>query len=120
MMENNATAANTSLALMQASQAKSASLSIDAKNASKDKNMAQIEMVAKDFEAVFVAEMMKPMFAGVKVNGMFGGGKGEEIFRGILIQEYGKMMAESGQLGISDAVKAEMIRMQETASGVRR
>ena len=119
MMDNNATA-STSLALMQASQAKSASLSIDAKSASKDKDMAKIEMVAKDFEAVFIAEMMKPMFSGIKVDGMFGGGKGEEIFRGMMIQEYGKMMSETGQLGIADAVKAEMIRMQESASGAIR
>lgn len=70
---------------------------------------------AEEFEAVFIAEMMKPMFEGLKTEGMFGGGKAEEIFRGMILQEYGKMMAGTGALNMADSVKAEMIKMQEHA-----
>lgn len=80
-------------------------------------NMQQIEESARDFEAMFVSEMIKPMFEGIETGGMFGGGKGEEIFRGFLIDEYGKMLAGTGQLGIADMVKQQMIEMQEKASG---
>jgi Rod binding domain-containing protein len=107
---------DTSIALMQASQ----SQTLEAVNAAKsstdkkmsDKDMKRFDEVSKDFEAMFVTEMMKPMFEQIKPDERFGGGKGEEIFSGMMLQEYGKMMAETGQLGIADSVKQELIRMQ--------
>ena len=73
----------------------------------------QIDEKAREFEAVFATEMMKPMFDGVKPDKMFGGGKGEEIFQGLMLDQYGKLMADRGGLGIADAVKAELLRIQE-------
>lgn len=110
--------ANTSLAVLQASQGDVAGRSLNTKNV-KDKNLAQIEEAAKEFEAVFMSEMLKPMFEGIKTDSRFGGGKGEEIFRGFMIDEYGKIMAERGDIGIGEAVKAEMIRLQEAANNPR-
>lgn len=109
---------DTSLALMQASQAEASNAALKTKNI-QDKDLTKIEEAAKEFEAVFMAEMMKPMFAGIKTDSRFGGGKGEEIFRGFMVQEYGKLIAERGEIGIADAVKAEMIRMQEAANDPR-
>lgn len=82
-------------------------------------NMAKIEESARDFEAMFVTEMMKPMFEEIETGGMFGGGKTEEIFRGFMMDEYGKMIAQTGQLGIADMVKAQMIEMQEKADAAK-
>lgn len=110
--------ADTSLAIMQSSQADASNAALKAGNA-QDKNMQQIEDAAKEFEAVFMTEMIKPMFEGLKTNSRFGGGKGEEVFRGFMIQEYGKLIAERGEIGIADSVKAEMIRLQETANDPR-
>lgn len=106
-----------SLALMQAqmAQSKAAQAQTSAKNMSENE-MAKFEAAAKDFEAMFVTEMMKPMFENLKPDPRFGGGKGEEIFQGMMLQEYGKMMAETGQLGIADNIKQELIRMQAEAS----
>ena len=112
---NNLMSTDTSLALMQATQAKAENLAKQAMS-SQDKKDAQLEAAAKDFEAVFITEMMKPMFAGIKTDSKFGGGKGEEIFRGIMLQEYGKMISETGQIGIADSIKAELIQMQETTA----
>ena len=64
-------------------------------------DMAKIEESARDFEAMFVTEMMKPMFEEIETGGMFGGGKTEEIFRGFMLDEYGKKIAQTGQLGIA-------------------
>lgn len=80
---------------------------------SKIKNYAQIEAKAKEFEAVFISEMMKPMFESVEVDPMFGGGNSEEIFRGMLTQEYGKKIAETKSIGVADFVKRELIRIQQ-------
>ncbi|MCB9982317.1 MAG: rod-binding protein [Rhodospirillales bacterium] len=105
------------MALLQASQVEPGKASSALKNAVKTREMEKIEAAAQDFEAVFLAEMMKPMFAGIKTDGQFGGGKGEEIFRGIMVQEYGKMIAQTGGVGIADHVKDHMIRMQSELQG---
>ncbi len=67
---------------------------------------------AQDFEGVFVAQMMEPMFQGLRTDGLFGGGNGEMIFRSLMIQEVGKEVAASGGIGIADNVYREMLRMQ--------
>ncbi len=68
---------------------------------------------AQDFEAVFISEMIKPMFETVEVDDTFGGGKGEEVFRGLMVQELGKSLAKRGGLGLSDQVNAELLKLQE-------
>jgi Rod binding domain-containing protein len=79
---------------------------------------AQIEKTrksAQDFEAMAVSQMLQPMFDTVKTaKGLFGGGKGEEMWKPMLVSEMGKMMAKSGGIGIADSVFKEMLRMQET------
>ncbi|MAH05034.1 MAG: flagellar biosynthesis protein FlgJ [Alphaproteobacteria bacterium] len=70
---------------------------------------------AADFEAMFITQMLKPLFESIEVNPMFGGGKGEEIFQGFLIEEYGKSLGQAGGVGIADHVKQELIRIQEMA-----
>lgn len=119
-MMNDLLSNDTSLALMQASQAdisaKTFELNRQAKqNGLTDDQDAHFDAVAKDFEAMFMAEMMKPVFDSIKPDARFGGGKGEEIFKGLMLQEYTKMMAETGQVGIADMVKQELIRMQAQA-----
>jgi len=108
---------DTSLALMQTSQANVAQAGEKVK-AKGNINVDKIEKVAEDFEAVFIAEMMKPMFEGIKHDGMFGGGKGEEIFHGMLVQEYGKVMSQTGSVGIAEDIKAAMIQMQADANNL--
>ena len=68
---------------------------------------------AKQFEGFFVGQMMEHMMAGVEVNPEFGGGTGEETWRSMLNQEYGKEIAKSGKLGIADNVMKAMLQAQE-------
>jgi flagellar protein FlgJ len=72
-----------------------------------------IDRNAKDFESMFVTQMLQPMFEGLGVDPIFGGGHGEEAMRSFLVQEYGKAMAANAHLGIAAAVKNEMIRAQD-------
>jgi Rod binding domain-containing protein len=76
---------------------------------------AKLDAAARDFEAVYISEMIKPMFDTVKTDKLFGGGKAEDTFKSFLMQQYGRKIAEAGGIGLAQAVKAEMIRMQETA-----
>ena len=76
-------------------------------------NMAQARKVAKDFEAVFISQMMKPMFANTVAEAPFGGGSSEKIWRDMQVDEYGKAIAKNGGIGIADSIMKEMLKMQE-------
>ena len=69
--------------------------------------------VAQEFEALFLSEMLAPVFESTDTDGLFGGGEGEKIFRSMMVQEYGKAIAQSGGVGIADAVQREILKMQE-------
>jgi Rod binding domain-containing protein len=79
------------------------------------KSAAQADKVAKDFEAVFINEFLGSMFDGIKTDGPFGGGPGEEIFRSLMLDQYSKTIANQGGFGLADAVKRQLLSMQETA-----
>lgn len=71
---------------------------------------------SEEFEALFISEMLAPVFEGLETEGMFGGGSGEEIYRSMMVQEYGKAIARAGGIGIADTVQAEILKMQEMQS----
>lgn len=83
-----------------------------AKPASANMSEAKADKAAEDFEAVFISQMLTPMFEGIQSDDMFGGGSAENIYKSMMIEEYGKIISASGGLGIADAVKAEMLAMQ--------
>lgn len=100
--------------LMQAARQSAKEKAQMLEKAGQTENYKKIEDSAREFEAVFLSEMLKPMFAEVnKSDPLFGGGHGEEVFNGFLVQEYGKLMAARGGIGIADHVKAELLKIQE-------
>lgn len=76
-------------------------------------NAPQLRAKAREFEAMVAGQMLAPMWESVPVDETFGGGHAEEMFRGMLTQEYGKIVSGRGGLGIADAVYREMLRAQE-------
>lgn len=81
--------------------------------ASKAPDDKAVAKAASEFEGQFVSQMLTQMWQGIETDGYFGGGNGEEMFRGLMINEYGKKIAQSGQLGIADSVRNAMLKMQE-------
>ena len=71
---------------------------------------------AEDFEAVFLSQMLAPMFAGIKTDALFGGGPAEDIYRSLLVEEYGKAISRAGGIGIADQVQREILALQEASS----
>lgn len=76
-------------------------------------DMDAMREAAQEFEALFIAEMIRPMFEGIKTEAPFGGGQSEKMWRSLQIDEYGKAVANAGGVGIADNVLNEMIRLQE-------
>ena len=76
-------------------------------------SMDKAREAAQEFEAVFLAQMVSHMFAGIKTDKNFGGGASEDIYRSMMAEEYGKTLAKAGGIGIADQVMREIIRIQE-------
>lgn len=77
------------------------------------RNERQMRDAAESFEAVFISQMLAPMFEGLEVDSTFGGGHAEKIFRSIQIEEMGKAIAKNGGVGIADSVYREILKSQE-------
>lgn len=76
-------------------------------------SLQQAKRAAEEFEALFISEMLAPVFESVDTGGLFGGGQGEKIYRSMMVQEYGKAIAKAGGIGIADSVQREILKMQE-------
>ena len=98
------------------SQALSAKTPSSLESAKKSNDQEKIAQAAEDFEAFFITRTMESMFEGVSTDGMFGGGHAEKIYRSMLFNEYGKVMAKTGGIGVKDEVMRSILQMQEMAS----
>lgn len=84
-----------------------------ASSASALQNKDSAKEAAQDFEAFFLSRMCESMFEGVSTEGIFGGGHAEKVYRSLLLNEYGKIMAQNGGIGVADYVMDTIIQMQE-------
>jgi Rod binding domain-containing protein len=71
---------------------------------------ARIRDVAVEFEAVFLAEVLRGMTGGLGPDAPFA----KEPFGSLLIDEYARLIAKSGGVGIATATQRELLRLQET------
>lgn len=74
---------------------------------------ARMRETAEAFETSFLSQMLKPMFEGLKTDGMFGGGEAEGQWRSFMIDAMAKQTVKAGGIGLADQVVAQMIKMQE-------
>ncbi|MFM9891155.1 MAG: rod-binding protein [Rickettsiales bacterium] len=80
---------------------------------SKSQNEAKVNEAAADFEAQFISQMLENMFATVDTKESLGGDDSQEIYRSMLVDQYGKAISKAGGIGIADHVKREILRLQE-------
>jgi len=87
-----------------------------APSAAAGQNSEQLHQSAEKFVGMFMSQMFSQMFAGVGTNKVFGGGPGEEMFRSVLVDEYGKAAAKQGGMGMTDQIMRALIAQQEKQS----
>jgi flagellar protein FlgJ len=78
-----------------------------------------VKKAAKEFEGVFLNEMFSHMFDGVGDDPVFGGGRGEKMFKSMMVNEYAKKLASGRGVGISDQIQKAMIEMQQKMNGAK-
>jgi Rod binding domain-containing protein len=97
---------------VQASKAKTAAGKIGAA-AQGQKVPEGIKQAGEDFESMFIAQLLKPMFKGIETDSMFGGGPGEDVYKEMMVEEYGKAISRAGGIGIAEEVQSELLKLQE-------
>lgn len=83
---------------------------------SRSMSAEKMDSVAQEFEAQFISQMLENMFSTVDTNPVLGGGEGEDAYKSLLVDEYGKLLARAGGIGVADHVKRELLRVQESES----
>ncbi len=68
---------------------------------------------AEEFEAIFIAQMLNPMFETVETDSLMGGGPAEGVYRSMMVEEASRSIARKGGIGIADNVYRELLKMQE-------
>jgi flagellar protein FlgJ len=69
----------------------------------------RLHEAAVEFEAAFLSQVLRGMTSGLGPDGPFG----KEPFGSLLIDEYARLVARSGGVGIASAVQRELLRLQE-------
>ena len=70
----------------------------------KNHNKADLKKVAEEFEAVFIAQLLKIMRETIQESGVEGGGFGKSVYTELFDQEVALSMARRGALGIGDII----------------
>jgi Rod binding domain-containing protein len=74
-----------------------------------------VEVRAREFEAVLLSALLKPVFQTLAEDASFGGGAGESAWSDLLVDEYAGAIADAGGIGLTEAVRRELIALQENA-----
>lgn len=75
---------------------------------------------AKQLEGVFLNTLTSTMFASIKTDGTFGGGFGEETWRSMQSEQMADSIAQSGGIGLADAITRSLLDAQEAAQAPAR
>lgn len=79
----------------------------------KGASLAKMSKLAQEFEAFLLSQALQPMFANIEPEGPFSGGPGNDIWKSMQVDEYGKALAKNGGIGIADAVMKQLLIAQE-------
>lgn len=69
-----------------------------------------LKKAAQEFESYFISYMLKVMRESLPKDSLFGGGKGEEIYRSFQDEELAKRMVESGGIGLTEIIMRDLSR----------
>lgn len=75
---------------------------------------AKLREKAVDYEAVFISQMLQPMFEGLQADAPFGAGNAEDVWRSFQLEEFGKAIARTGGVGLADGIYRQLLAAQET------
>ena len=88
------------------------SLTAQATNTGSAQSSSKNAKLGLDFESMVLSQLIAPMFEGLKSDGPFGGGEGEEAMKSFYTDAMAKEMAKHGGVGISNMMQKELLKLQ--------
>lgn len=79
-----------------------------------DGRKAQIEKACRDFESLFIHQMLKQMRETVPQNGIFSGGSAEQLYTSMLDGEVAKTISNQRGIGLAPALIRQLVDMEAT------
>lgn len=76
--------------------------------------MEEAKKVAQDFEAVMIGKMMQQMTVGSNQESLLGDNASIKLYKEMLADEYGKIAAEKGGIGLAKSIIKSMKRSDDT------
>jgi len=73
----------------------------------------KLKKACSDFEALFMARMLKLMRQSIPQNGLLGNGPGKEIYQGLMDQELAKTMSQRGGVGLGEKLYRQVLQREE-------
>lgn len=89
---------------------KDSEITEDINSTKREKELARLKSVCKDFEALMLNEMFKSMRNTVNKTKLVDGGMAEDIFEDMLYDEYAKEFSKSETIGLSQMLYKHMER----------
>jgi len=99
----------------QAGAARAGALASAAHSAKAAQNAEKNAKLGQEFESMALSQLLAPMWDGLKTDGPFGGGQGEEAMRSFYVDAIAKEMAKKGGVGISTMMQKELLKLQGAA-----
>ena len=79
-----------------------------ASTANSVKNNEKLKEACRDFEAIFIKQMLNAMKGTISKSGLMDGGFAEEIYDDMLYDEYAKKISSHAGLGIADSLYRQL------------
>lgn len=76
----------------------------------------RIKAVAREFESVYLSNMMEEMFAGIEDGNPFDSGPGSSAWRSLRTEEFARAISAAGGIGLAEHVQRQLIALQENSS----
>ncbi len=91
-----------------------------ARETSGERQRSELRKVSQEFEAIFIAYMLKVMRETIEESGLTQGGLGKSIYTELFDQEIAQSLAKRGTLGISDMLYRNLIDSVDTKDSVEK
>ncbi len=73
----------------------------------------KLRKACQDFEALLVRQLLSKMRSSIPKNDLFGSRDKEEIFQGMLDEEYANQISASDSLGLGEMLYAQLSTMKK-------
>ncbi len=82
-------------------------------SADQKKKDMKLHESARNLEALVFEKMLSSMRKAIPKSGLFDEGQAEEIYQSMMDQELGKRIAQSGGMGLSELIYAQLCKQRQ-------